>query len=99
MIERIVLLRLTDEHASPQSLREVAERSMEVLPGLPGVLDCHVGLAADERTADDWHISLVLRFGSAEDIPPYAVHPDHRAYVDQFLRPKLESIAAFNFEV
>ena len=99
MIERIVLLRLTDEHASPESLREVVEHSMQVLPGLPGVLACHVGLASDERTFDDWHVSLVLRFASADDIPPYAVHPAHRAYVDQFLRPKLESIAAFNFEV
>jgi hypothetical protein len=34
-----------------------------------------------------------------EDIPPYAAHPEHRAYVDEFLRPKLESIAAYNFEV
>jgi hypothetical protein len=99
MIERIVLLQMREEFTSEDALAEVAERSREVLPKLPGVLDCHVGLAADERTAADWHVALVLRFASTEDIPPYSVHPDHRAYVDDYLRPKLASIAAHNFEV
>jgi hypothetical protein len=99
MIERIVLLQMTEECASKEVLEEVAEHSRRVLPALPGVLECHVGLAADERTAAGWHVVLVLRFASADDIPPYAVHPDHRSYVDDFLRPKLASIAAFNFEV
>ena len=99
MIERIVLLQLKEELVSPELLEEIADRSRKVLPALPGVLDVHVGLAADERTSAGWHISIVLRFASAEDIPPYAAHPDHRAYVDEFLRPKLESIEAYNFEV
>jgi hypothetical protein len=99
MIERIVLLNLNEEFTSAEALAEVAERSREVLPALPGVLDCHVGLASDARTAASWHIALVLRFESAEDIPPYAAHPDHRVFVDEFLRPRLVSIAAYNFEV
>ena len=99
MIERIVLLQLKDGQTSPEILVEVAERSREVLPKLPGVLDVRVGVPADERTAASWHVSLVLRFASAEDIPPYVAHPDHRAYVDEYLRPKIESIAAHNFEV
>ncbi|MGD9253077.1 MAG: Dabb family protein [Holophagae bacterium] len=99
MIERIVLLQMSEEHRTQAALDEVAERSREVLPALPGVVSCHVGLAADERTAEAWHISLVLGFNKAEDIPPYAAHPDHRAYVDDFLRPRLESLAAFNFEI
>ena len=99
MIERIVLLQMNEEFASKEALGEVAEHSREVLKALPGVLECHVGLASDERTATDWHLSLVLRFASAEDIPPYAAHPNHRAHVDHYLRPKLASIAAFNFDV
>lgn len=97
-VERIVLLRLRDEYASGEALAEVAERSREVLPKLPGVLDCRVGIAADERTAASWHLALVLRFASAADIPPYAAHPDHRSYVDDFLRPRLAAIVAHNFE-
>lgn len=99
MIERIVLLQMNDEHATPAELGQVAAHSREILPGLPGVTGCHVGLAADENTAGSWHLALVLRFASLDDIPPYAAHPDHRAYVDDYLRPRLESIVAFNFEV
>ena len=99
MIERIVLLQLTEEFRSDEALAEVVARSREVLPGLPGVLECHVGLSADERTAAEWHVALVLRFASADDIPPYAAHPDHREYVDAFLRPRIQAIAAHNFVV
>lgn len=99
MIERIVLLQLKENHANPESVAEIADRSRQVLPPLPGVLDVRVGVAADERTASSWHISLVLQFHAIEDLPAFSAHPDHRAYVDEYLRPKLESIAAFNFEL
>ncbi len=99
MIERIVLLQMKPDFESREALEAVAARSRELLPALPGVLECHVGLAADERTADSWHVALVLRFAKAEDLPPYAAHPDHRAYVDTYLRPKLASIVAHNFEI
>ena len=99
MIERIVLLKMKEEFATEESLAELVERSREVLPGLPGVVGCSVGKAADEKTGEQWHISLFVRFESMDDLPAFAVHPDHRAYVDDFIRPRLESIAAYNFEV
>jgi hypothetical protein len=99
MIERIVLLKLSQDFATPHARHAVAEHSRQVLPRLPGVLEAHVGVAADDRTVATWDLSLVLRFDSIDDIPPYAAHPDHRAYVDQYLRPKLESLVAYNFEV
>ena len=99
MIERIVLLKVRQEAANRQSVAEVAEHSRQVLRALPGVLDVHVGTAADGRTAEGWHLALVLRFASLEDIPPYADHPDHRAYVDDYLKPRIEALTAYNFEV
>jgi hypothetical protein len=99
MIERVVLLKLARDYASPETCQEVAEHSRRVLPALPGVLEAHVGVAADERTAASWDLSLVLRFASMDDLPPYAAHHDHRQYVDQYLKPKLESLTAYNFEV
>ena len=41
---------------------------------------------------------LVLHFGSADDLEPFRVHPDHREYVDIFLKPRLEGIRGYNFE-
>jgi hypothetical protein len=99
MIDRIVLLQLTDDHADAAEVHAVAEHSLEVLGRLPGVVDVRVGTAADEATASQWHVSLLIRFSSAADLEPFRVHPDHRAYVDDFLRPRLEAITAFNFEV
>lgn len=99
MIERIVLVKLKDGQATPKLIAEIAAHSQEVLIRLPGVLECHVGVAAEDRTSSAWHLALVLRFASVEDLEPYAMHPDHRAYVDEYLRPRLESITAYNFEV
>jgi antibiotic biosynthesis monooxygenase (ABM) superfamily enzyme len=99
MIERIVLLKLQEEFATEEALAELVERSRDILPKLPGVVECSVGLAADEKSGDQWHISLVVRFASLDDLPPFADHPDHRSYVDDFIRPRLASIAAYNFEV
>jgi hypothetical protein len=99
MIQRIVLLELIPDAAGSESLREVAEHSRTVLTALPGVLSVAVGVAADGATASSWHVSLVLTFASADDLEPYRVHPDHRAYVDDYLRPRLAAIEAFNFEL
>ena len=99
MIERIVLLKLKEGLAGPETCEEVAEHSRRVLPNLPGVLEAHVGVAADDRTAETWDLSLVLRFESLDHIPPYAAHPDHRSYVDEYLRPIIDSLVAYNFEV
>lgn len=51
------------------------------------------------RLPAEWHVALVLRFASADDVPPYAVHRDHRELVDAFLRPRLAAIAGHNFVV
>lgn len=99
MIERIVLLKLNPEAKDPATIREITAESMKVLPALPGVLRVHVGSAADERTGSSWDLSLVLRFEKLEDIPAFAAHPDHRTYVDGFLKPKIDAIAAFNFDL
>ena len=99
MIERIVLLKMAAEHTDSASLDEVAAHSRNVLQALPGVLDCHVGLAADDASGREWHLALVVHFASLDDSPAYSVHPDHRAYVDDYLLPKLESIVAYTFEV
>ena len=99
MIERIVLLKFGDAHASDESQAAIAAYSQEVLRALPGVVHCHVGRAADEATEGTWHMALVVHFASLDDIPAYSAHPDHRTYVDDYLLPKLESIVAFNFEV
>lgn len=95
MIERYVFLRLKD----PAARDEVIERTRAVLPGLPGVLQVTVGAPADEGAASAWDVSIAVRFATLNDAERYRMHPDHRAYVDEFLQDHLEVIKAWNFQV
>jgi len=97
MIERIVLVKLTDR-AVPNR-QAIADYSREVLKRIPGVKDVHVGQPADGPSAAAWDLALVLHFESANDLDPYRLHPDHRAYVDNYLKPRMDAIKAWNFEV
>jgi hypothetical protein len=97
MIERIVLVKLTDKAA--KNRQAIVDYSLAVLNRIPGVADVHIGQAADHASAAAWDLALVLRFESANDLDPYRLHPDHRAYVDNYLKPRMESIKAWNFEI
>lgn len=97
MIERYIFIRLDDQHATDQGRAEVVARTREVLPALPGVVSATVGTPADDSSAGAWDIGIVVRFERVEDIPGYSQHPDHRAYVDEFLAPRMKVIKAWNF--
>ena len=97
MIERIVLVKLSE--AAVAESRAVADHSRGVLRSLPGVLAVDVGRPADEPTAANWDLAMVLRFETLDDVEAYRIHPDHRAYVDEFLAPRMKVIKAWNFEV
>ena len=99
MIERYVFLKLKDAHSTSAGRREVIEHTREALPKIPGVRGVAVGEPADGHAVASWDVSIVVRFDKIEDVEPYRVHPDHRAYVDEFLKPRLEVIKAWNFDV
>lgn len=99
MIERYIFVKLDDAHATDEGRAEVVERSRSVIAALPGVAAVVVGTPADDRSAKAWDISIAVRFASAEDIEPYRVHPDHRAFVDEFLKPRMAAIKAWNFDL
>lgn len=98
MIERFVMLKLTAEHANPEGRVAVAQSAREVLPGVPGIRSVKTGLPADEKTTGSWDVALLVRFERIEDVAPYIAHPVHRAWVDDYLKPRLECIKTWNFE-
>lgn len=98
MIHRIVLFKLKEAYANEAGRAAVVAKSREMLPGVPGVVEVVAGVPADERSRRDWDLCLQVRFASLEDVAPYLSHPDHRAYVDDFLADRLEVIKAWNFE-
>jgi hypothetical protein len=98
MIERTVLIKLESVFCEPDQRRRIAVHSRDTLSAVPGVLAVEAGVPADPKTEGDWDLCLKVRFASVDDIPGYALHPRHRSYVDDYLRPKLETIRAWNFE-
>lgn len=96
MIDRYVFVRLEKEHASERDA--IAAHSAEVLGKLPGVLQVSVGTPADEHAGAAWDLSIAVRFASLEDVEAYRVHPAHRRYVDEYLRPRMQVIKAWNFQ-
>ena len=99
MIKRIVMLKLGEALATREARAEVTATSLEVLRNLPGVVRVEVGAAADAQSASAWDVCLLLEFESLQDLEPFRVDPEHRTYVDDYLRPKLKALAAWNFEI
>jgi hypothetical protein len=98
MIQRFVLVKLKEDYANRQIREELAARSREILPSVPGVLGVSVGVPADEATEGAWDLSLIIELTSLAQIPAYLAHPLHRDYVDNLLKPKMEVLKAWNFE-
>lgn len=99
MIERIILIKLNDEYATPEGRAEVVADTRKAFTNLPGVQRLAVGVPADAHAAKGWDLSIVLGFNSMADVEAYHVDPLHRAYVDDYLAPRLEVLKAWNFAV
>jgi len=99
MIQRIVLIKLTDDHATPANRRTLVEHTQAVLTALPGVRNVTVGTPSDDKSQQSWDVGITLHFDDMESLEQYRVHPTHRRYVDEFLKPQMAVIKAWNFEV
>ena len=98
MIERVHLLKLKAEYATPRARREIVEHALAVLPAVPGVLGVTAGVAADEDSQKSWDIFLIVRFDSLAAVDPYRSHPEHRRFVDEFLASRVEVKKGWNFD-
>ncbi|MEM7138765.1 MAG: Dabb family protein [Myxococcota bacterium] len=99
MIERIVLFKLKDAYANDAARSEIAERSRKDLSALPQVKSVTVGVPGDAQALESWDISLVVRLESLDDFAEYVDHPDHRAYVDDYMSERIEVRKAWNFRI
>jgi len=98
MIARYVFLRLTPEYRG-DAVADIAAHSRRVLASLPHVKTLHVGQPADGHAGKGWDLSIALTFEDLEAVEAYRVHPEHRRYVDDYLKPRLQVIKAWNFDI
>ncbi len=99
MILRVVLIKLTDTHATPEGRAHVVEHTRQVFSTLNFVDSFDVGVPADTSSAEAWDVSLHVLFQELAHVQAYAVDPDHLAYVQGFLNPRAEIKKAWNFEI
>lgn len=99
MIQRVVVIKLKDEYCNDEDRAAAAAYSREVLATVPGVVGLSVGTPGDAPTLRSWDLMLLLRFDDIDAVESYRAHPVHRKYVDVFLKPMLEVIKVWNFEL
>jgi hypothetical protein len=97
MIGRVILIKLKPGLGDSAARQKVAADSRQVLSTIPGVVAVETGALTED--GGDWDVLLSVRFETAADIETYRVHPAHRAYVDDYLRPRMSAIKAWNFEL
>ena len=99
MVRRIVLIRLSDEFSHRQGRAEVLEHSRRVLSSIPEVVTVSAGAQVAPIAPKRWDLALTLDFDSLEDAEKYERNAVHRAYLEDFLQPRLALIKAWNFEI
>ncbi len=99
MIERVVLVKLAPPYRAAADLAAIASQTREVLATIPEVLALRVGTFAEPRTGRQWHLLIEVQLQDLDAVERYRAHPAHRAYVDVFLRPMMEAIHVYGFEV
>ncbi|HEY8518194.1 MAG TPA: Dabb family protein [Candidatus Binatia bacterium] len=99
MFDRVVLVKLKKEYANPAARAEIAQRALEVLRPLPGVVSVTTGGPGDAASEASWDVNITVRFASLADFETYRAHPEHRRFADEYLAPRSEVRKAWTFEV
>ena len=99
MIQRIVVIKLKDAYANEADRAELACHTRDVLSRIEGVRHLDVATPGDERCERSWDLCILVRFDDVEAVEAYRLDAAHRAYVDVFLKPMLEVIRVWNFDL
>lgn len=99
MFDRVVLVKLKKEHATPAGRAAVAARALADLRRLPGVVSVTAGGPADAACEASWDVNITVRFASLDDFAVYRADPDHRRFADDYLAPLADVRKAWTFAV
>lgn len=94
MITHIVFFKLKD--GSPESV----ERTAQVLRNMEGKIDVlkHIEVGIDVlHSARSYHLALITKFDSLEDLEAYQVHPEHQKVIAHMNEVR-EASASVDFE-
>lgn len=99
MIRRCVFFRFEEAFQSAEANAEIVAHTCTVFRQIESVLSFEVGRPADAHADAAWDVMIVATFKDEVALAAYAIDLGHRAYVDDFIRPKLKVRKAWNFVV
>ena len=97
MIEHIVLFRWKPE-ATPEQIMAGMEALRGLKDQIPGIVALDCGADFSGRAQGYTH-ALVIRFSDRATFDAYGPSPAHQAAVNTYLRPILQAVIDFDFEV
>lgn len=97
MVKHIILWTLKDmPDEEKETVKQGIKRELEGLQGkIPGLLDIHVQI--DGLASSNTDVMLDSAFADEEALKNYAVHPQHVAVADGFVRPYTQTRSCFDF--
>lgn len=101
MVKHIILWTLKEEFSreEKESIKANIKCELEALKGkIPGLIDIKVYTEGLE-SSNNADLMLDSSFESEEALKGYAVHPDHVAAADGFVRPYTATRSCLDFEV
>jgi hypothetical protein len=98
MIQRIVLIRLTEKFSTEEGRSEVLEYSRQRLAAAPQIASFTAGAQVAPLAEKRWDLALTMNFETRKDVDEYCLSAAHRTFFEDFLQPRLALIKAWNFD-
>lgn len=98
MIKHIILWNLKEDIEDTVKVKKGIKENLESLVGkVPGLVKLEI--ITEGLPSSNADVMLYSEFESAEALKGYAVHPDHVAAADGFVRPYTASRVCMDYEV
>jgi len=95
---RQVFLKFKASFQSLEAVDLISNETIRVFEQIKSIQSFEVLKPADAVAKKAWDLNLIVNFDSLQDIEKYKNNADHREYVDEYLKDKIEVIKAWNFE-
>lgn len=98
MIKHIILWNLKEDIEDTVKVKKGIKENLESLVGkIPGLVKLEI--ITEGLPSSNADVMLYSEFESAEALKGYAVHPDHVAAADGFVRPYTASRVCMDYEI
>lgn len=98
-VQHVVLVWFNDD-VSEQHIQQVVEQSYALQQKIPQLKRIRIGdaIESDRKMVDDsFDIGLVMSFDSLSDLREYEGHPEHKAFLGQYIKGRVAKILIYDF--